>query len=145
MRRIDCHRREQRLDRLRVEILDVLARVGPQLAEAEHANRFCGQRRNQFVAPAIVLIFDESVNPGGQLGEHFFGNAAVGARLAVAVLDLLQHAGDANLDELVQVAGGDREKLHALEQRIGRVAGLFENALVELQPGEMAVEEKPGS
>ena len=54
----------------------------------------------------------------GQFLENFAGRAAVGARLAIAVFDLLQHACQADFDELVQIAGGDGEKFHPLEQRI---------------------------
>ena len=62
------------------------------------------------------------------------------ARLALAVFHLLQKTGDANFDEFVQVARRDREKLHALEHGIARVVRFFQHSLVELQPGEMAVE-----
>jgi hypothetical protein len=54
----------------------------------------------------------------------------------VAVLDLLEQAGDADLDEFVKIAGGDGEKFNALKDRVVGVASLFEDSLVELQPGE---------
>ena len=54
--------------------------------------------------------------------------------------DLLQDAGDADLQKLVEVAGGDGEKLDALEQRVGGVVGLFEDAAVELKPRLVAVQ-----
>jgi hypothetical protein len=40
-------------------------------------------------------------------------------------LDELHHAGDANLEELVEVGVAIAEELHALEQRIGAVLGLL--------------------
>jgi hypothetical protein len=57
------------------------------------------------------------------------------------VLGLLHQASDADLDELVQVARGDGEKFYAFEQRIAFVARLFEDALIELHPGKVSVEE----
>ena len=58
----------------------------------------------------------------------------------MAVLDLLQKAGDANFDEFVEIARRDGEKFHALEDRIARIARFFQHALVELQPGDVPVE-----
>ena len=49
--------------------------------------------------------------------------------------------GDAHHVELVEVAGEDREELHPLEQRLPLVLGEREHALVERQPGQLAVAE----
>ena len=62
-------------------------------------------------------------------------------RKAEAFFEALQDAGDADLDELVEVAGGDGEELDALEQGIGGVVGFFEDAAVELQPALVAIDE----
>ena len=72
------------------------------------------------------------------------GEAALvgGMGLADAVLDALQDAGDADLDELVEIAGGDGEELDALEQGIALVLSLFEDAAVEAEPGVVAIEEE---
>ena len=53
---------------------------------------------------------------------------------AEVFLNLLQDAGDADLDELVQVAGRDGEELHALKQRVRDIVSLFEYPAVELKP-----------
>ncbi len=60
---------------------------------------------------------------------------------AEAFFEALQDAGDADLDELIEVAGGDGEELDALEQGIGGVVGLFEDAAVELKPALVAIDE----
>jgi hypothetical protein len=58
----------------------------------------------------------------------------------------LEDSGDADLDELVEVARGDGEKFDALEERVGGVVGFFQNAAVELEPpagaGEVLVERR---
>ena len=77
----------------------------------------------------------------GELGEGLFRNAAVRIGLAISVLRLLHQARESHLDEFVQVARGDAEKFHALEQRIAGIARLFENPLVKLHPGKVAIEE----
>ena len=70
------------------------------------------------------------------------GRKAVRPGFAPALLGLLKQAGDADFDELIQIAGGDGQKLHAFEEGIVRVERFFEDAAVELQPGKMAVKEK---
>ncbi len=46
-----------------------------------------------------------------------------------------------NHEELIKVAGKNREEPHALEQGQVVILGEFENALVEPQPREFAVQE----
>ena len=60
----------------------------------------------------------------------------------MAVFELLQQAADPDLEEFIKVAGGDREKFDALEQRIADIGGLFENAPIKFQPGSFAVQER---
>src|SRR5690606_3410298 len=57
-----------------------------------------------------------------------------------AALDLLNQAGDADLEELVEVRREDCEELYAFEERVPRVLRLFEHAAVEGEPGEFAIE-----
>ena len=80
----------------------------------------------------------------GQLGQSLVGRSAIGARLAIAVLGLLHQAGQANLDELVQVAGGDSQKFHAFQKGIAGIAGFFEDALIKVHPGEVPIKEALG-
>ena len=141
MRGIDRDRREQRRNGLHEKLFDVFAGLGPKLIEIADADRFIGKRGDKFFAPAVVLVLHERVDPLDQLGENFVLRAAVGAGVAVSLLDLLQEAGEADLDELVEIARGDGQEFHALEERIRRIARFFENALVELQPREVAIQE----
>jgi hypothetical protein len=48
------------------------------------------------------------------------------------MLHLLQNSGHPHFDELIQIAGRDREKFQAFQKRIVLVARLFEHAFVEL-------------
>ena len=57
-----------------------------------------------------------------------------------AVLDLLQEAGHPDFHEFVQIVRGDGQKLHSLQQRIAGIARLFQDALVEGHPLQVAVE-----
>ena len=80
---------------------------------------------------------EDSRASGRQL---FLGGPAVGRAGGFAGLDLLAKAGHANLEELVQVAGEDRQELDSLKERIALVSSLEQHAGVELEPGEFAVQ-----
>ena len=56
----------------------------------------------------------------------------------------LQEAGDADFEELVEVAGGDGKELHALQQRIAFILGFLQHTPVERQPGDFGVVVKVG-
>ena len=49
-------------------------------------------------------------------------------------------AGDPDHVEFVEVAVGDRQKPHPFEQRVSRIPRLFEHALVEREPGQLAID-----
>ena len=72
------------------------------------------------------------------------GRAAVDGDLLHAGLDLLLEAADALHEELVEVRGGDGQKLHALEQRRALVLRLVQHAAVEGEPGQFAIEVEGG-
>ncbi len=60
----------------------------------------------------------------------------------MAFLNALEHARDAHLNEFVEVGGGNRKKFHPFEKGIGPIAGFFEHATVEVEPGTIAGDEK---
>ena len=55
--------------------------------------------------------------------------------------DLAVEAGHPHHVELVEVGGGDRQEAQALEQRVAEVVRLLQHAAIELQPGQLAIEE----
>jgi hypothetical protein len=65
---------------------------------------------------------------------------AVGTGLFTGEGDLLLQAGDADFEELVQVAGEDQQELQPLQQRVGLIQRLFQHADVELQLRQLAVD-----
>ena len=54
--------------------------------------------------------------------------------------DLLLEPGDADLEELVEVAGEDGQEAHPLQQRVALVLRLEQDARVELEPRQLAVD-----
>ena len=93
--------------------------------------------------PDLVHPADEVVGAAGDLDELGQRAHAVGRRvLRLEVLvELGLQAGDADLEELVEVRRADRQEPEPLEQRVGGVARLFEHALVEVEPAQLAVDE----
>ena len=59
---------------------------------------------------------------------------AVGRRVRAARLHVLLEASHPELEELVEVAGEDRQETNPLEQRIALVDGLVQDTVVELEP-----------
>ena len=90
------------------------------------------------------VLGDELEDPLAGGGELLVGGPAVGRAGDLAGLDLLAQAGDADLEELVEVAGEDRQELHPLEERVALVARLVQDAGVELEPRQLAVQVREG-
>src|SRR5262245_23097678 len=72
--------------------------------------------------------------------QFLFRGKTVGASLDRTVFDALQEARDAHLHELIEIVGGNRQELYPLEQRISGGARFFENAAVEIEPLDVAVQ-----
>ena len=64
----------------------------------------------------------------------------VGAAFGDRRFELFVQTRDADHEELVEVRVEDREELHALEERPRRIEGLLEDAAIEGEPGNLAVE-----
>jgi hypothetical protein len=58
--------------------------------------------------------------------------------------DLVEDPGDADHEELVEVRREDAAELDPLEQRLVGVGGEIEDALVEVEPRELAVQKRAG-
>jgi len=51
----------------------------------------------------------------------------------------LLRAGNADLEELIEIGGGDTEKLQALEQRYALIPGLTEHTAIKGELGQLTV------
>src|SRR5260370_22442931 len=91
-----------------------------------------------------VLPLDESFDPAADGLQLLQRRHAVRRRHRDGRQHLLLEAGDADLEEVVQVLAEDGEEPHPLEQgRIG-VLGHGQDALVEVQPGQLPIQESRG-
>jgi hypothetical protein len=107
MRRIESQRRQKRHQLAKEVGPDPgLLRVVP-LAPPQKAYALGGQRGEEIVVEQPVHPLAERVHFGRYRPEHLFGRQAVGTGLVVAGGDLSLQAGDANLEEFVEIAIGD--------------------------------------
>ena len=144
MRRIDRHRRQQRINLFVVEPKRLLARIVIQLLPSQHTDPLRRQRRQQLLVPASVLRLHKRRQPLAQPVQPLLQRqpTLVGSlRLNVAILNPLQNSRHPDLDKLVQVARRDRQKFHPLQQRIALITSLLEDTVVEPQPALVAAEE----
>src|SRR6202042_981250 len=89
---------------------------------------------------ALVLLADLRRDPL----EYLAGRQAVRPACVDPRLELVVYAGDADHEELIEVRDVDREELEALHQRQRLILGELEHAVVEIEPGELAVDVQAG-
>ncbi len=107
---------------------------------ADEADLVLLQRRQQHVVEDRVLALDLLVHQLADPRQHLLRLQAVGAGQFAGEGDLLLQPGDADLEELVEVAGEDQQELQALEQRRGLVERLLQDTDIELQLRQLAVD-----
>ena len=111
-----------------------------ELVDGEHADVVLGQRRAQAPFEAVAQPPAQLEHALADQRDRLRGDAPVGPGVLDARVDLVAQAGDAHHVVLVEVRRVDRAELHALQQRDPLVLGQLQHALVEVQPGQLAVE-----
>jgi hypothetical protein len=139
--RADGHRREHREDLVVEDLLDRAGLAVVQLRGPQSFDPRLGQLGLEEVHEAGVLVFHQLAHAFADSGQLLGGGHAGGVGAGHAFIEQDVQTADADHEEFVQVGAGDGQELQSLQRRQRLVAGLVENALVELQPGELAVEE----
>ena len=67
---------------------------------------------------------------------------AIEARFGIPVFNALHDAGHANLDKLIQIAGGNGQELDPFQQGIARILGFFEDTAIKAQPRFVAADKE---
>jgi hypothetical protein len=88
----------------------------------------------------LVLVGNHSQDAGADGGENFGGAEAIGTVNIASVVDELLEGGDADFEELVQVRANDGKKFEPFKKRLAGVLSFFENALIKLEPAELAIQ-----
>ena len=144
MRRVDGERRKQREDLAQEVVFQPGPFLSRHLRPVDQHDALLGQHPAE-LEPALLLV-------GRQCGDRFRDAAELlGRREAVGRFDrdpgaqLALEAGDADHEELIEIVGRNREEPHPLQQGVGLVRGLFEHAAVEVEPGQLTVDETLGA
>ena len=141
VRRIDGERRQDGEDLVGEEPGERLALVVGQLVPADDGDALLLQGWKDPVAVQDRLHGLQLVGDEGDLLEDLPGLQARCRAHGQPGGDPALEAGHADHEELVEVGGEDREEAGTLQQRHGLVGGELQHPLVELQPGDLAVEE----
>ena len=113
-----------------------------KLRRREQAHPRPVQVREHVAEQRPVLARHHVVAAGRDGGELLAGAHRVGAALLHVSDQLLLEAGDADHEELVEVGAGDGEELQPLERGNAGIEAFLQHALVERQPGQLAIDEK---
>ncbi len=140
MRRIDSQRRQQRKHMGEEMLLQPGAFRLLEFAPIDQ-NDIGRRERWTKLEPALLLI-------AGELGDRFSDTRQLFRRrepvraLGGDALPLLAlETGDAHHKKFVEVVRRDRQKAHTLQQRMLFVGRLFQDAAVEVQPGQFTIDE----
>ena len=144
MRRVDGQGCQDRVD-LAVKIVveeGILSRC--ELAGRADPDAVLAEFWVNLLKPGLVKPSHEVMGAAGDFQQlrqraHAVGRHVLGLEVLVK---LGLQAGDAHLEELVEVGGADRQELEPVEQRVGRVARLLEDSLVKIEPAQLAIEKQ---
>jgi hypothetical protein len=99
-----------------------------------------GQSRNHVVHETILMQPELLTYRRADRPELIFRGHAVGSPLYDSCSELLLETGHPDLEELIQIAAEDAEKLEALEKRSALVQRFVEHPTIELEPGQLSVQ-----
>lgn len=101
---------------------------------------FPGKRRKEFFLKKPFLVFFEAADAlldGGELGPDVHaGDVANGGGGSVQGVK----TSDPDLEKLIEIGSGDGEEFNTVQDGEVGTQGFVENALVEFEPGEFAVD-----
>ena len=112
-----------------------------QLLGADQEDALGGEERLDPVEKAAMLGFHQLVYARGHRGQGGGGREPVGARGLIAGTDVPFQHRHAHHEEFVQIRAEDGQELEALEEGHRGILRLLEHAPVELEPGQLAVDE----
>ena len=99
-----------------------------------------GERRQHVVHQAMAVLRHLLAHDHRDPRELVLRGQAVRRALGEPGGDLPLEAGHAHLEELIEVAAVDAEELEALEERGTGIERLVQDAPVELEPAELAID-----
>ena len=100
----------------------------------------CDELRQQDLVEAAVLLGAQVLRAGVDAIQLLRNRHRIGGLLGLAQFLQVLQARDPDLEELIEVAGGDAQELQPLEQRLGVIEGQRQHPVIELQEGEFTVD-----
>ena len=97
------------------------------------------------IAPDRLLVDGEPRNRLVDQDKLLGGRQTVGAALGNALPHLRLDAGDPDHEELVKVIGGNRQEPDPFERGMAGIDRFLEHPAIEMQPGQLAVDEAFGA
>ena len=143
MRRINRQRREQRENVGEETLLEPGALGLLQVGAVDQGHADVCQFGPQFL-PALLLVMRQSRHRLADAGELLVGGQSVRAQRGDRLAHLTLQAGDAHHEKFVEVVGRDRQEAHPLQERMVAIGRFLQDAAVEVQPGQFAVDETLG-
>src|SRR5262245_5494732 len=144
MCRIDRERRQQRKD-VSEKVVFEPAALGLLEIGCVHKHDVCGGQCWTQLQPALLLIVSELGDRFADAG-HLLGRSKTVWTLSQNALPQLTfQPSHANHEKFIKVVGRNREEAHAFEQRMVLVCRFFQNASIEVKPGQFAVDEPLGA
>ena len=119
---------------------EIVAVTRRNLLARHHCDAFAAQLGVQ-LGPDALLVGNQPARGFIDLGKLLGGRHAVGTGGGDTGAHHAHQAGDAHHVELVEIGRGDGQKAQPLEQGMAAVQRLFNDAAVEGQPGQFAVDE----
>ena len=107
----------------------------------EEAHTLVGEVRENLLVEQPILLCNQRMGALADQGEYLRRRRLSGNRYLVAEPDALFQLGDADLEELIQVARQDAQEAQPFQRRDPPVLGLGEHPLVERQHGQLPREE----
>ena len=144
VRGVDGQRSEDREDLRVEEELDLGLLGGGELVPAEQLDALCLEVGQHDLAEQVGLLALQVVGALPDVLQHLAGRVPAGRPDRDAGGDAPLEAGDPDHEELVEVAGEDREELRPVEDGQLVVLGELEHALVEGEPRQLTVQEPVG-
>src|SRR5215510_11189264 len=89
-----------------------------------------------------MLLVDQLVHARHHRGHGLRGGEPVWSRVLIAGVNATLELGHPHHEELIQVGAEDGEELDALEQGHPRILCLLQYATVELEPRQLAIDER---
>ena len=143
MGRVHRLRRHQRKNVLVVVVANRFALFVREAGVEPHANAVVFELAQNMRTDLALALLDLAHHRVA-LVDLLLRRAPVDRQLMHPGDDLLLQAADALHEKLVEIGRRDRQELEPLEQRIALVFGLVQNASIEREPRQLAIEEQVG-